>query len=247
MSKTGWLALIVALAGLGGVALLVAKHISYSNWLPIITAESAGWKTSIEANPIISVPSEFELHVVVTRPDGAVSHEEKFSGGWRMMVTTGALSAHGEAGPGLLELQSQPVRNGGWVSRQYYRVQGGRLWLVRLEDPSGKIEPNFYSPLHYTIGPKVPEWKGEEWARALASNDPGQVLGALVWLGGVHSEPTAPPPNANSESLESASLVKSVRAKPEVKRQLGLLKDSSNPWIAEAAKLALEERISKDR
>src|SRR5436190_3535875 len=109
MPKSGWLALIVIVVCLGGVLYLVSNHRlrrnESSNWRELITAETAGYKTVLEGSTLVVVPSEFGLRVEVTGPTGDVTHEEQFSGGWRIDVTDAALSARAEAGSGVIEIR----------------------------------------------------------------------------------------------------------------------------------------------
>jgi hypothetical protein len=193
----------------------------------------------MEGRPVHRIPSQCELRATVVGPGDKTLFTEAFGGGWRMEVLSGKRSGHTEAGEGLIELQSRPFINGRFIYRQYYRVVRDRLVLIRLEDDQGRSAANSYFYPNHTTGPKIPIRDPIEWENSLASSDPGEVLWALVWLGGAHASPTAVSQNISRENLEETEHFHAVWKRPAIQQKILRLKSSPNPWIAEAAGMAL--------
>jgi len=228
---------VSAVAGLG--SLYQRRKFKPLDWREWVSFQAQNYSVVIEGRPVLVVPSQCELRGTVSTPLAGRVFSESFGGGWRIEVMSGAVSPRTEAGPGLVELHSQPYINGRWIMTQYYRVLGERLLLVRLEDDKGRAVRNNYGAPNHTIGPQVPIREAQAWEASLSSPDPAEILWALAWLGGTHADPVPPPPNYLRESLEDARRFQEVLKREGVQSRLRVLSTSPNPWIAEAAKQAL--------
>ncbi len=114
------------------------------------------------------------------------------------------------------------------VYRQVFSLLDETPVLIRLETRRGLVARNSYGHPDGQFGPDLPARTSEEWEAALRASDPIEVLRSLVWLAG-HHEHLADAPYATYHA---------VRKRPGVVEQLQVLKESCDPWIAEAARQA---------
>src|SRR4029077_1608401 len=92
-------------------------------------------------------------------------------------------------------------------------------------------------------GPAIPKQTAAQWEADLAGDDRLRVLRTLVWLGGSHSESMQENPSPQSaEPADDLALFLETRSREKVLQSLRQLVASKDPWIAEAAKLALDAR-----
>jgi hypothetical protein len=120
-----------------------------------------------------------------------------------------------------------------------------RLTLVRLQREDGTAGlVNYTCPCH-RIGPAPPRQTTTAWKAALASDDPVELLEALLWLSGTHDEEASCDPDAPIGSdLET---VTSLREDPAVTALVLRLVGSRDRWVAETAAHALAAcRLAQD-
>jgi hypothetical protein len=179
----------VALGGLLPLGILYSKR--SSSWKRLLSETVGEWSLEIDGVPVTEIPSACRLRAFVTGSHGRVTFDQEFSGGRRLAVASGRRSSRLEAGPGLLELCTDGVRiiNGPDIEKQYYQVHEGRPVLIRLEGKDGRLIANDYGAPNKTIGPAPRAKTPEEWEVLLGSKNEGEVLEALVWIGGRHLEP----------------------------------------------------------
>ena len=80
-----------------------------------------------------------------------------------------------------------------------------------------------------------------EWTSDLLSVDRLAVLKALVWLGGIHGDlKEGEEPRPDREEEGQIRLVRQLRQNPTVNARLRELSQSKDPWVSEAASLALD-------
>lgn len=232
--------------GLFSIAILFSRWPSGQRpggWKVFLSESTGSWFVRIECQGVIEIPSECMLRATVTAPDGKVTFEEEFSGGWRVSLSSGKMSQRKADGERLLELCSDGNRiiNGPDIEKQYYQVLDGILVLVRLENEDGSLAQNNYLNPNKTIGPKLRSKTSQAWEESLWSSREGEILEALVWLGGKHADPASVPiPHLLHEDLTNARLVAEVHKRLRVHHKLEELSHSSNAWLREAAGFALK-------
>jgi hypothetical protein len=104
---------------------------------------------------------------------------------------------------------------------QYYAMVEDEPVLVRLRSAGGELAPNNYADPEERVGPPPPADAVDRCEALLSSDQTVHVLRALTWLGGHHPE--------DSPWTE-------LRKRPSVERKIRELADSTNHWIAEAAR-----------
>ena len=114
-----------------------------------------------------------------------------------------------------------------------------RVALIGFSDSLGRPLRNHYSSPNLAIGPPVPVRTQEEWIEILSHGDGPFFREALVWLGGIHLDPSQPEPWWCHESLEDARLVATLRGDPIIHGILERLVGSSESELREAATLIL--------
>jgi hypothetical protein len=161
---------------------------------------------------------------------GRLLNSVAFSTGWRINLDSATLRKEPRVAGSVIEVRLGP-------ERQVYGLLNKRVVLLRLEGSNGELIPNNYFAPNHTIGPDVPDLDAQEWEQALASGQKMVILEALVWLGGKHS------PDLSEASLNRqwTSLVAEVRRRPGVRKAIEGLSRSDNPWMHEAARLALAQ------
>jgi hypothetical protein len=171
--------------------------------------------------------------------DGALLSSLEFGAGWRIALSEiGLIQVEGIEGD-VLEVQSDAMINGADVAKQYYALVGDEMRLIRLEDSSGALTPNIYRTPNHTIGFTPIGRSVADWQAAVESDDVAEVLAALTWLGGVHlnlDDVKDGDPAYWHEYLSEAGLVEAVRGRSAVQTAVNALKQSSNPWVREAAR-----------
>jgi len=178
-----------------------------------------------------------EFHLV--RKDGRVSRSGRFRTGWSYcpLISCVRLSGITRFGIPLLRV------GGGGGPIQHYAVLADRFALVRVEGPiTGTIMKNdCYAP-NLMVGPVASRGR-EGWLRLLGSDHPAEVLEALTWLAGVHLDPEPPHPDYVHEDPATARLWHDLISDDAVRRRIGELWESPEPWISETARLAAEVKM----
>lgn len=156
-------------------------------------------------------------------------------------------------GANAIEVQTEAVFGGKDVRRQLYGILENRVALLRIEDASGNLLANEYQYSTHQIGPDPPTRTEEQWELLLCSSDRASVLEALTWIGGRHYEGEQLPDfsllsqrEIAAEKAESVRMAAAVRVRSAVQKRIGELATSDNPWIREAAELAMTQLPKKD-
>lgn len=196
----------------------------------------------VEEAPLVEIPGESRLRVHIFDTTGYLLSGEEFSAGWRLALTdvnidkiyiTGvkqdALVADGEG------------CFGGHPSHQYYVVVGNRITLIYFEE-DGLMERNDYQDWNLTIGPLIWERSADDWQKALQSDDPAEVMSALIWFGGFHWDGQASP---YDEDKPEAEKVAALRSREDVLQRIMELTHSPNQWVQTAAEAALKNNYEK--
>lgn len=185
---------------------------------------------------IPTVPGVSSARTHVFSPTGAHLSSVSFWTGWRIDIGGVAISDSPHGFP-LIDLTSGPKFKGRDVRHQLYSVIDGRVALLRLEGPNGESLNNNYIVPNATIGPPVPERSLEAWEAALQSENPAEVLRTLFWLGGEHDVEG----RSYVTEEDRVVLVAGLRKSERVRKSIAALEGSSDPWIREAARMALDE------
>jgi hypothetical protein len=203
-----------------------------------ITGDDAGRFVFFAGRGLIVIPGASEARMVVFDAHGSVVRDEAFAAGWRIEITGATVEAH--EGRMVIAVGCDPDVHGRTLDRQIYGVLAtGEPVLLRLEW-GGKAGFNGYSTPNQTIGPWFPARSEEEWEAALASSDRFEVLRTLLVLGGRHCPADVTDyGNVSHEPAADARVIASVRARSGVRRAIEELARSSDPWTADAARLAM--------
>lgn len=194
-----------------------------------------------QGEPITSIPGTSQAHVHLFDAFGQVVGQTSFSTGWRIDILDAAIESNPLAGETVIVVKTTPVINGADIATQYYAIQHDNVVLIRMEDHQGVAIANHYGAPNHTIGPEAVRRTESEWMRGLSSLRVTEVLRTLAWIGGSHAEPMQNPGNVYREDFDSSTLHVIVCQRADVRRAvLELASSSSNPWVVEAAKLALK-------
>ena len=196
--------------------------------------------------PVV-IPGESRASVRIFDTEGNKLSTQDFSTGWRIAFDRARVVYQMAMTRSVIEILTNRFAGGRDVSRQFYALLESELVLIRLEDSSGQILRNSYQAKNWTIGPIPRHREPADWEASLRSDDPVDVLRALVWIGGEHCYPgdddsTSPntDPGTSIHKTIRSKPVNEVRAMPGVKRRLKELVRSKNKWIREAAELAIK-------
>jgi hypothetical protein len=142
-------------------------------------------------------------------------------------------SVSGAPVPWCFGMTVDPKRENQALERHIYALIDEKPVLIRLEDDRGAPRPNDYRSPYDRVGEEVPERSAEDWERGLYSSELGEVLRALMWLGGLHYPPGEP--SGSEESASSRLSFAAALERPGVKARLRELLGHPHPWVAEAA------------
>lgn len=161
-----------------------------------------------------------------------------FQTGWRITLADASFEFSRDLASDVIVLHMARFINGRNVAKEYFAIGGDRLRLVRMEDDKGNAVQNDYVLPNYEIG-VVPAAKSEEqWAGMLESMDKGDVLSALVFLGGWHIDETRPALPSWPKESKYAGLFQQLLDSPRIREAIARLAHSENEWIRQAALLA---------
>jgi len=142
-------------------------------------------------------------------------------------------SVAGAPVPWCFELTVDPHREDQALERHVYALIDEKPVLIRLEDDRGAPRPNDYRSPYDRVGEEVPDGSPEDWERSLNSVDLGEVLRALMWLGGLHYPPGEP--SGSEESATSRASFAAAMERRGVRAKIVELRDHPHRWVAEAA------------
>jgi hypothetical protein len=187
-------------------------------------------------------PGYTKIRLTLLDKRGRLNSETTFHTGWRCYLREVKLAPATKANFPMIALETDS-----WLgpdySKQYYAWIGGRFDLVRLEGSNGNAVRNRYYVKHFQCGPPLPKQTETEWEADLVSCDRLKLLRGLLWLGGCHWDLHAgDQPNNQHEEFDDIRLVRNVRARKKVIARLKELTKSEDPWLREAAELALNPK-----
>jgi len=196
----------------------------------VFEASAIGW----------NIQGDFPVRAHVFTEEGEWLSTEDFSGGWCIMWGLPRAVHLTSVDAEVLKIiaGSSIDKFARWT--QYYGLRNNRLVLLRLEDASGKAIPNENGAPNWTVGPILKSPKEVPWEESLSSEDPVERLSALVWLGGTHVNPNLPTEwKYSHEDVTVGAFCEELRNRPGISARLHDLAASPNPWVREAALLAL--------
>ena len=218
-------------------------HFDYFPWRIWEFAKDGGEPSYLlfEANNMDGHPGTTPIRLTVFSNSGAVLSETQFTTAHRCYLHDVELQVGVSGYPFVVLKTGNGPGPGPCIEQQYYAIIGDRFDLVRLETSKGKIARNDYSPIHFRAGPAPPLRTEAEWESDLLSEDRLIILRALVWLGGVHWDlKEGDELRPDREEPGQIWLVRQVRQNPTVNARLRELSQSKDPWVSEAASLALD-------
>ncbi len=170
-----------------------------------------------------------------------------FHTGWRIALTEASIEYSNELASYLVTLHTASESGSDGVAREYFAVSHDRVGLVRMENAEGVRVQNDYL-FSNEIG-VMPEAKTVfQWSELLESDDEADVLSALVFPGGKHSDDPQrrplPGPRLIPGPHESkyANLYYELQKNEAIREQIRRLGNSDSQWIREAAVLAALNR-----
>lgn len=168
--------------------------------------------------------------------DGRRLLSSSFLTGWRINLLNGAIEYPSALNRPAIVLRTKPDINGKPVHRQFFVNVKDKLRLVRIENEGGRAFLNGYGADNWEIGMAPVERSVPGLLGLLRSTEPAEVLSALVFLGGEHGVKLLD--LLKRESIRYPEFLTAFND-PEVMAEVAKLTQSANPWIKEAAVMAL--------
>lgn len=187
-------------------------------------------------------PGFTRIRLTLLDKRGRLNSETTFHTGWRCYLQDVKLVPATKTSFSMIALETDS-----WLgpdsSKQYYAWIEDRFDLVRLEKSNGSATRNNYYVKHFRCGPPLPKQTESAWETDLVSGDRLKLLRGLLWLGGRHWDLRAgDQPDKQHEEFDDIRLVRNVRARKKVIARLNELTKSEDPWLREAAELALNPK-----
>lgn len=172
---------------------------------------------------MVFTPGEATLRVCIFDKGGSLLNQQEFSTGMRAAIGSIKIREIGQLGPQTLIVEGEYFLSG-TAFEQYYALSGNQIAMIYYRTGIA------FRPVSYgKIGPMI-ERSADEWEEALESSDTIEILSALIWLSGSHSDIYAPKED-NSEERNFLT----VRARASVQKRLAELSESHNFWIKSVA------------
>ncbi|AIE84521.1 hypothetical protein [Fimbriimonas ginsengisoli] len=185
------------------------------------------------------IPSQSRGGVFIFDSAGNVVGSSTFGVGWRTFPTS--IETQEVAGVGkVIHFSSRPVINGREdVAGFFVGMDGSRPALIRIADKKDRVVPNVYFASNHQLGPA---FDTADVIDKLKSDSPIRVLEALNWFAGMHALPDPQGWMSSGEKISDAVRYRTLAGLPETFALIFSLTHSANPWIRDAARLALEHR-----
>ena len=162
----------------------------------------------VEESPMVFTPGEATLKVCIFDNGGHLLNQQEFSTGMRAAITGIKIREIDQLAPQTLIVQGEYFF-AGTAFYQYYALSGNQIVMIYY------LSGFSFRPISYgKIGPMI-ERSADEWQQALESSDTVEVLSALMWFSGSHSD---------------------IDAQASVQKRLAELSESDNFWIKSAAR-----------
>jgi hypothetical protein len=181
---------------------------------------------------LFQIPGESSARVQLFDGAGKPVNAWSFRVGYRIKLADASFEFSADLGSDLIVISTLPVINGMDIVKEYYGIGHDRLLLVRLENSKGEAAQNEYVNTGWEIGVAPDAKNADEFAAMLESNDATEILSALVFLGGRHLA------QAGYSGDPDGRLFQELMDSPRIHALIDRLSNSSNAWIAQAAKLA---------
>ncbi|MBV9960506.1 MAG: hypothetical protein JO360_18910 [Acidobacteria bacterium] len=203
----------------------------------------------METPTVFTIPGEARVRLHFLDEEGKHLTSTEFPLGWRTVPMLDVrFLPDNSTGSTLIEIPVQRSGTWGGLAREYYAFKGTTVTLVRLETAEGEIVRNIYTGSGASHGPPVPPRSADKWKEALTSEDTVEVLRALNWLSGSHSDTDEEETDARASAVENLADIRHVealRGREDVLKLVERLTKSPNRWIREAAALVFKP-ISDD-
>ncbi len=188
-------------------------------------------------------PGSTGIRVTMLDNRGKMLTETIFKTGWRCYLRGVSLLESAEEDYPLIVLETDSWLGPDYAKQIYAKI-GAHFDLVRVENSTGQATRNRYYVRHFQCGPLIPQQSESAWETDLKSEERFRVLRALIWLGGVHSDLPVDQTKEEAEKQEEALLVREMLKQKKVQDILQKCAASKDPWIKEAARLALNPKSS---
>jgi hypothetical protein len=198
----------------------------------------------VDGQQLQVIPGASRACITLFDETGKLIGSDEFTTGWRIDIKDMVKMQDSIIGVPVIVILTRPF-SGRDIARQYYALHNDNTVLVRLENSDGSITRSRYTASNYAIGPTVKERSVEEWEAALHSTDEVETLLALMWIGGIHDDPTKRGDYGIRPYWGESKYVKQVhqlRGLELVQERLSSLMKSSNQWIREAAEIAANSK-----
>lgn len=162
----------------------------------------------------------------------------EFTTGCRVYVKGFALKKRSISDGLLLELETGYGGPEKPVGRQVYARLGDEWVLIRVEW-EGKAGPPKYAWRPSRAGPEYRPFELPSVLDSLDSDNAVEQLLALTWLGAFHQVRRDPAEWRYGQAQGDVDFVEAARSHPGIRARVEALTKSSEPWVAEAAALAL--------
>ena len=170
-----------------------------------------------------------------------------FQSGWRMTPESASLEFSRDAVSEVLVLHLSQFIGGYDIARQYYAFDEHSLRLIRLEDSAGKAFPAEFVNPNFEIGPPpTTATTTAAWLALLDSRERSEVLSALTFLGGRHVDEVLTADDGTPRRSRYAATFLSLMDDPRIRERLEQHARSHEPWIREAALLALRPPTTRE-
>ena len=114
--------------------------------------------------------------------------------------------------------------------------------FIRMEDSRTNPVRNDYTYPHFTAGVSIKGVAEQEWIDLLKSENPVDVLSALVFLGGKHMSPKERKIDVACEELDQAKLFERLKQSNVVNELIDKHHQSTIDWVREAAALVQKQK-----
>ncbi len=205
------------------------------------------WETDLHGEPRRIV---FKGQRAVTNPGGAIAGIQlrdgsgELLGEWTFWPGSDDFAVQfsfghiPDAGLDVLVIDGGTESNRRNTAKQFFAFSGDVLYLIPLEDTEGVIVQNWYYP-GTPLG-VLPEAKAtDDWIAMLRSRDAVQILAALTYLGGEFHSASRPLPCLSDPERLKVESIRVLRANEQICGLVARHAIAENPWIREAALLAL--------
>ena len=177
----------------------------------------------VEESPQYILPGKSTLRICIFDKAGLLLNQQEFGTGWRAEIVSIRIRNLYQLEHQTLVVQGQ-YYFGGALFYQYYALSGNQIVMI-YNQANLAFDSISYGSSDVEVGP-LTERSADEWQEALESSDTVDILSALMWFSGSHSD--VDPGTEGTKFL-------TVRARASVQKRLSELSESNNFWIKSVA------------